>query len=279
MDVSVVVPSYNSEKTIRACLGALCSQKTRASYEVIVVDSSFDQTPEIVKSYPKVRLIRAKKRLYAGEARNRGVKSVKGRIIAFTDADCVPSVDWIENLSSLHKRHEFVGGLVLNGNPESLVGWSLFLAQFSEFSVPRDREVRNMPTCNASYEKSAFSEFGFFPDVFSHEEFIFNSRLPGIFFSKSVVIKHINRTSFFEVLRHSYKNGQGAAFSRKTDGRLSLVFTWKFPMLFIGIWRFFKCALHSARGGNAAMFVLAGPLILLNMLSWNLGFIVWTMRN
>ncbi|HYP26430.1 MAG TPA: glycosyltransferase, partial [Blastocatellia bacterium] len=46
--VSVIVPSYNSARTIRACLDAILGQETGSSYEVIVVDSSTDETAEIV---------------------------------------------------------------------------------------------------------------------------------------------------------------------------------------------------------------------------------------
>ncbi|HVF90255.1 MAG TPA: glycosyltransferase, partial [Blastocatellia bacterium] len=38
--VSIIVPSYNSERTIRACLEAILKQETGRRYEVIVVDSS-----------------------------------------------------------------------------------------------------------------------------------------------------------------------------------------------------------------------------------------------
>jgi glycosyltransferase involved in cell wall biosynthesis len=278
MDVSVVIPSYNASKTIGRCLDSVLHQKAKASYEIIVVDSSRDSTASIIKQSSGIKLIHSSKRLFAGEARNRGIKSAKGRIIAFTDADCVADSGWIDSIFSLHKHHDAVGGRVLNGNPDSLLGWSIFLSQFSEFSVPKDRFVKNMPTCNVSYKKNLFDD-GLFPDVFSHEEFLFNARLPvPIFFSKKVVARHINRTNFFDILKHEYKNGQGAAFSRKKAGKLSFVFALKFPILFLGLWRFVKCGYCSARGGNALIFLLASPLILLNLLSWNLGFLAWTMK-
>jgi len=46
--ISVIVPSYNSETSIAACLTALIKQKVEANYEIILVDSSSDQTPATV---------------------------------------------------------------------------------------------------------------------------------------------------------------------------------------------------------------------------------------
>lgn len=57
MTVSVVIPSYNSAKTIRDCLRAVLDQ-TRPAEEVIVVDSSDDETPEIIRGqFSQVKLI------------------------------------------------------------------------------------------------------------------------------------------------------------------------------------------------------------------------------
>jgi glycosyltransferase involved in cell wall biosynthesis len=70
---SVVVLSYNSQKTIRASLDSLAAQQTSVPFEVIVVDSSSDATPMIVShEYPWVRLVRLPRRALPGETRNVG---------------------------------------------------------------------------------------------------------------------------------------------------------------------------------------------------------------
>ena len=59
VDASVIVLSYNSQKTIRTSLESLAAQQTSVRFEVIVVDSSTDATPTIVRQeYPWVRLVR-----------------------------------------------------------------------------------------------------------------------------------------------------------------------------------------------------------------------------
>lgn len=95
---SVIVPAYNAAATIEACLGALSRQSVGSeACEVIVVDDgSTDRTAEIAGRFP-VTLVRQQNRGPAA-ARNHGAKRARGGIILFTDADCVPSEDWVEQM-------------------------------------------------------------------------------------------------------------------------------------------------------------------------------------
>ena len=110
--ISVVIPTYNAERTIDSCLDALLQQSVeRDCYEIIVVDDgSTDATPAIVASYPSVRLIR---QANAGPAvaRNRGAQEARGEILLFTDADCVPALDWIERMTAPFQRSEEIVGV------------------------------------------------------------------------------------------------------------------------------------------------------------------------
>jgi glycosyltransferase involved in cell wall biosynthesis len=94
--VSVVVPVYNGQKTIEACLKALLNQTLPLSaYEIIVVnDGSTDGTEQLVKQFP-VRYF-SQDNQGPAKARNFGVENASGDIILFTDSDCVPQRDWIE---------------------------------------------------------------------------------------------------------------------------------------------------------------------------------------
>jgi len=96
--VSVVVPTYNEEKNIGKCLGALNGQSlSRKEFEVIVVDGgSKDRTVKIAKGLGARVGHQASKGV--GGARNDGVAASKSRLIATTDADCVPCDRWLENI-------------------------------------------------------------------------------------------------------------------------------------------------------------------------------------
>ena len=98
--VSVIVPVYNGEATIRTCLEALLAQDwPRDELELIVVDNrSTDATRAMVAEYA-VRLVEEREVQSSYAARNRGVADSHGRILAFTDADCVPDRGWVRALA------------------------------------------------------------------------------------------------------------------------------------------------------------------------------------
>ena len=96
--VSIIIPVYNAEKTIAACLQAVLHQDYENVLEVIAVDDgSTDRTPQIAKSFHQVRRF-SQKNSGPAAARNRGIEESRGELIAFTDADCLPRADWISRL-------------------------------------------------------------------------------------------------------------------------------------------------------------------------------------
>ena len=119
-EFSIIIPSYNSERTIAGCLDSLVRQADLETTEIIVVNSSRDSTPRIVEErFPEVTLIQSDKRRSAGEARNMGVQRAKGRVLLFIDSDCIADPDWISRMISAHAEGGYigVGGGILNGNP------------------------------------------------------------------------------------------------------------------------------------------------------------------
>jgi glycosyltransferase involved in cell wall biosynthesis len=96
--VSVIIPVYNDVERLQRCLNALSNQTYPvAKREIVVVDNGSDVAPDEVVAYCEgARLVHeAKEGSYA--ARNRGIKCSTGEILAFTDADCVPSPAWLEH--------------------------------------------------------------------------------------------------------------------------------------------------------------------------------------
>ena len=95
--ISVIIPVYNDSKRLKICLKALENQTYPQNlYEVIVVDNNSEENiREVVNCFSQVILTTEKKRgSYA--ARNKGITLAKGEILAFTDSDCIPAVNWLE---------------------------------------------------------------------------------------------------------------------------------------------------------------------------------------
>ena len=88
MLISVIIPTYNSQKYISSAVNSVLSQTYKAFELIIVDDGSTDNTGEIVASFDdrRIRYIRQNNSGVA-VARNTGIKSSKGEYIAFLDAD------------------------------------------------------------------------------------------------------------------------------------------------------------------------------------------------
>ncbi|PSB01505.1 glycosyltransferase [Merismopedia glauca] len=98
--VSAIVPVYNDAAHLKLCLEALENQTyPKSNYEVIVVDNASDNGEEIKKVVDQFTqaLVAYESFPSSFGARNKGISLAKGNIIAFTDADCIPAINWIES--------------------------------------------------------------------------------------------------------------------------------------------------------------------------------------
>ena len=88
--VSIIIPAYNAEATIRDCLDSVCKQTFSQIEAIVVDDGSKDQTAaiaaEIGKSDQRIRLIR-KQNQGVSIARNTGIEHAVGDYLLFLDAD------------------------------------------------------------------------------------------------------------------------------------------------------------------------------------------------
>ena len=89
--VSVIVPVYNGEEYIKACIDSLLAQTLKEIEIIIINDGSKDNTCQILKDYetkhPKLVKIIAKDNEGQGKARNVGIHLANGEFLTFVDAD------------------------------------------------------------------------------------------------------------------------------------------------------------------------------------------------
>jgi len=162
--ISVIVPAYDAEETVGLCLDALASQTVcRDAYEIIVVDDgSTDGTLSVAAGHDVVVLHQA----HAGPAvgRNLGAGEARGDLLLFTDADCVPAPDWIEQLAGAFADPQVVGAKgAYRTHQKALV------ARFVQLEY-EERYARMLPlpqidfvdTYSAAYRRDVFLENGGF---------------------------------------------------------------------------------------------------------------------
>ena len=99
-ELSIIVPAYNAEKTIKDCIDSVVSQQTNIDYELIVInDGSTDNTKDIVSSIKseKIVLINQENKGFSG-ARNAGIDASVGEYIMFLDSDDMLVGNCIESM-------------------------------------------------------------------------------------------------------------------------------------------------------------------------------------
>jgi glycosyltransferase involved in cell wall biosynthesis len=170
--VSVVIATYNSARTLRACLESLSRQSwPRDRYEVLVIDDgSTDDTADVTASFPWVRTC-GQPNAGPSAARNRGISQARGRFVAFTDSDCVAAADWLE---SLHEPFSDPSVLAVGGGqrcPEDatpfmsdvhgVLAMMGFLGGYTK-AAKGLIETGHNPACNAMYRRDALERAGGF---------------------------------------------------------------------------------------------------------------------
>lgn len=109
MDISVVVPVYNTSRFLRQCVDSLINQTWKDVEFILVDDGSTDDSLEILKEYQKrdARIkVLEQKNLHAGVARNNGMKQATGKYIIFLDSDDFFSLDMLESALCCAKKNQ-----------------------------------------------------------------------------------------------------------------------------------------------------------------------------
>jgi len=199
--LSIIIPTHNSELTIKQCIESLTSQSfPREKFEIIVVDDgSTDQTTSIAKKVGADSIIITEP-CFQGKARNIGVENAKANLIGFIDSDCEAKDGWVETVVKELETLQAIGGSVQNGNPHSLVAWAEYFVEFSFFNEFKQRFVSKigLPGCNLACTREAFVKAGGFSEERLSEDVRFNECLlrAGVdhFFVPELQVKHLCRT-------------------------------------------------------------------------------------
>lgn len=133
--ISVVIPMYNSSKTITKALDSIKNQSYKCDYQIIVVnDGSQDDSYAVVCDYitknPKLN-IQLIDQFNSGvsKARNVGLKIAEGEYVAFLDSDDEWLINKIEKQMSILKQNPEIDLLATNRNEEffkSFLGKNFF---------------------------------------------------------------------------------------------------------------------------------------------------------
>jgi hypothetical protein len=175
MDISVVVATYNGGKNLMMVLTSLAASQIPPGYswEVIIVDNnSTDQTRAIAESFiarghQNVRYLFEPRR-GKSFALNTGIRESKGRIIAFTDDDCIVDVKWIRSILQEYSSDPSlvaIGGRVELYDPKDKPSTIRISNQRNLISLtPFEPWFSPIIGCNMALKREVFDAVGYFDE-------------------------------------------------------------------------------------------------------------------
>ncbi|MEW5717977.1 MAG: sugar transferase [Chloroflexota bacterium] len=214
---SVIIPAYNADATIAACLNALARQTlARAQYEIIVVDDgATDATRALAEKHPGARVLAMAHR-GAAAARNLGARAARGAILVFTDADCAPTENWIEAMCAPLADPNVVGAKgIYRTRQRELVARFVQLEYEEKYArMSRASAIDFIDTYSATYRRDLFLANAGFDESFpaasvEDQEFSFRLAKQGhrLVFAPQAIVYHRHVTTLDAYVRRKFRIG------------------------------------------------------------------------
>ena len=108
--VSVVVVVHNERDYIEDCIESILNQ-SYGNFELIIVDDfSDDGTTDIIKRFKdkRIKTLFNDRNLGIAKSRNVGIENASGEYIFFTDGDCTPARNWLEEGLRVLKKKDIL---------------------------------------------------------------------------------------------------------------------------------------------------------------------------
>lgn len=233
-EVSVVVPIYNGEADLPDLIECLRSQTyppDKVEY-VLVDNNSRDRTSAIINTAAKfnpitIRHLTENQIQSSYAARNKGIHNSKGEIIAFTDADCRPESDWLENLVKPFVNPEI--GLSA-GEILALPGKTILEQHADRENTLSQKHTLSHPFCaygqtaNLAVRKQVLAQVGLFrPYLTSGGDAdlcwrILRETSYKLHFAESAIVRHRHRSTIKQLQSQWYRYGESNKYLHEIHG-------------------------------------------------------------
>ncbi len=235
--VSVVVPVYNGEMDLPELIECLRSQTYPIdSVEYLLVDNnSRDRTSTIIQTFSdsgrerdiNIRHLSENQIQSSYAARNQGIRTSQGEIIAFTDADCRPESGWLENLVKPFVDLE-VG--ISAGEILSLPGKTILEQHADRQNTLSQKHTLAHPFCpygqtaNLAVRKQVLETVGLFrPYLTSGGDAdlcwrILRETSYKMYFAENAIVRHRHRSTIKQLQSQWYRYGESNKYLHELYG-------------------------------------------------------------
>jgi len=195
--VSIVIPVWNGQDVLGACLDAVYAHSKQVSFEVLCVDNnSIDDSRAFISShYPLVRLLPQPVNLGFAGAVNVGLREARGEIVVLLNQDCVVQSHWLPPILDALAENPQVGvaGCTIL-NPDGSVDHAGAYVRFPDgegmhlTELPSDgalRAVEYVTGAAFALKRSAWERIGdfdegFYPAYYEEADYCYRGHVLGI---------------------------------------------------------------------------------------------------
>lgn len=218
-NVSVIVPAYNSAKTLPACLNSLFLQNypTKKVEIIVINDGSTDKTITFLRSLAlseRFEVIHHSENCGLAAARNTGIKNTKGDILIFLDSDMEVEEDFIEKHVSSHGKSGVIGilGSILPDIENPYDKYQRYLYESkrgaAKFDINKPIPFNTFIFNNTSIKRTIFEKTGLFDEnikMYGGEDTEFSYRVwkhypDGLYHDPSILVIHHHYRTIEHVL-------------------------------------------------------------------------------
>ena len=213
--VSVIIPVRNGSSQLLVLLDAIERQVGTKPAQVIVVDNaSTDDTAEVARAHALKPLVLHEPIPGSYRARNTGAAKATSEVLAFTDADCLPSPHWLaEGLKHIDAGADLVGGGVVPDLGEGETVWAKYDAIFY---LRQEHNVGGgfAATANLFVKRAVFEKVGGFDADFmsgGDHDFSIRALATGatLVYAGEASVGHVCRRTMTEVWKLQKRIGGG----------------------------------------------------------------------
>jgi len=236
--ISVVVITYNRPDAVKAAVNSLLNQSLEP-FEIILIDngSSSPLRLETIDAR-RLKLVRLNQLVGLSNARNYGIKIAKGEYFAFIDDDCIPSIQWLEEVQKgIEAGYDILGGPLRPKFMATPPEWWTE-EEFGYCAGVGNAKTQEIWGGNLIIRKAVFDKIGFFNTrigrqkgkLLGREEVELISKAKSyfklLFLPKAVVFHQVpsERMTFRYITRLNYYIGKTAKLESKNKHMESIIY-------------------------------------------------------
>lgn len=285
--VSIIIPSFNSSRTLKLTLSSILRQDQAIIEETIVVDSSDDGMIADIKSEfgPKgIRFITAGIKVMPAIQRNIGARLSRGKLLLFLDADVILEENYVAKILGYYDEGYMAGfgSVVLpEFQKKRFLPVAQYYLQLSEY-MPRGpiREKAFFLGCSNFCDRRLFDASGGYPEIRASEDVLYGlnvSKLKSIWFFPEARVSHVFRDRWKGFLGNQKLLGKYVAKYRKRESNMSILrpslALLLFPLFFTYKISRILQRIISAGPMNVFKLIYVFPVFLVGVISWSAGFV------